>query len=284
MNPPRSRGLSAVRRLGFLGLGAVEWTWLAASVLGVWELLTRTIATSLFIPPVSQILNACVHNWLSPEASNFFLSSLFRENVFPSLGRLAAGYAIAAVGGISIGIVLGVWRAARAFCAPLVRLAMSVPATILLPLAIVLLGVDSSMNIFLIAVGSTWPMVINTCDGVRSIDDAAVLTARSLHLGRMRYFRSVLLPGASPAIFAGMRVSLGIGLVLMIISELYAATSGIGYYIVIQQRLFQFVNLWSALFLVAFFGILFNALFALVERYALAWHTAARATAGGAVT
>ena len=93
------------------------------------------------------------------------------------------------------------------------------------------------------------------------------------------FFTSVWLPGASPSIFAGLRVSLGIALVLMVASELYAATDGIGYTLVLHQRLFKMSEVWSDTFLVALIGIGANVVFSFVEQRALRWRTGARASA-----
>ncbi|MFI5954355.1 ABC transporter permease [Cryptosporangium sp. NPDC051539] len=257
-------------------LRPLQWVWLLAVVLLVWELLTRTVAQSLFVPPVSDILRTFGTTWFAGSPGTLFLSEEFRTNVLPSIGRIAAGYTIASVVGICGGILLGVWRPAGAFFNPLIRLGMSVPVTALLPLAIVVFGITNSMNVFLIALGCLWPILINAYDGARGIDGTMTLTARSMQLSRRRYFLSVLLPGASPAIVAGMRVSVGTAMVLMVVSELYAATSGLGYYLTQQQRLFRFPQLWSAILLIALIGILANAAFAALERSALRWHHVAR--------
>ena len=260
-------------------LRPLQWVWLLAVVLLVWELLTRTVAQSLFIPPFSAIIRTFGSSWFAATPSTLFLSDQFREHVLPSLGRIAAGYAIATVIGSCGGVLLGVWRPAGAFFNPLIRLGMSIPVTALLPLAIVVFGITNSMNIFLIALGCLWPILINAYDGARGIDGTMALTARSMQLSRRRYFLNVLLPGASPSIVAGMRVSVGTAMVLMVVSELYAATTGLGYYLTQQQRLFRFPELWSAILLIALIGILANAAFALLERSALRWHHTSRGDA-----
>jgi ABC-type nitrate/sulfonate/bicarbonate transport system permease component len=260
-------------------LRPLQWIWLLVVVLLVWELLTRTVADSLFIPRVSDIFRTFGDTWFAPTPSTLFLSDEFREQVLPSVGRIAAGYGIATVIGVCGGILLGVWHPAGAFFNPLIRLGMSVPVTALLPLAIVVFGITNSMNVFLIALGCLWPILINAYDGARGIDGTMTLTARSMQLSRRRYFLNVLLPGASPRIVAGMRVSVGTAMVLMVVSELYAATSGLGYYLTQQQRLFRFPQLWSAILLIALLGILANAAFAALERSALRWHHTVRGDA-----
>lgn len=268
---PPSQVRAGLARIGSVALRALQWSWLLAAVLVVWEVVARS-SPSLFVPPVSTIARAFVDTWFSGSASTLWTSDTFRDNVGPSLGRLAAGFGLAVLVGVVGGVALGVWRPAGAFFNPLIRLGMSVPVTALLPVALVVFGITDAMNVFLIALGCVWPILINTYDGVRGIDSTMSLTSRSMRLSRRRYFTSVLLPGASPSSFAGIRVSLGISLVLMVVSELYAATNGLGYYLVNTQRLFQFPELWAAIFLIAAFGIVANSALALVERTALRWH------------
>lgn len=271
-------GVVRARRAMLTGLSqAGQRLWLLALLLVVWEVLARA-TESIFIPPFSVIVEAFGEIWLSSEASSLFLSERFWADVLPSLTRLGIGYGLAMVIGIGFGILLGVWRPAGAFFNPMLRLGMAVPVTMLLPVAIVVFGITSGMNIFLITLGCLWQILVNTYDGIRGLDTTMTTAARSLRLTRRRYFFSVLLPGASPSIFAGMRVSIGIGLVLMVISELFAATEGLGFFIVNQQRLFRFPELWSAILLVALLGILLNAIFELLERAVLRWHHGVKAS------
>ncbi|MCC5578791.1 ABC transporter permease subunit [Microtetraspora sp. AC03309] len=280
--PTAPSGVSAAGVAGRV-LRGLAWAgqrlWLLAALLVLWEVLARQ-AGSLFIPPFSTIVTAFADTWLSDRPVALFLSDQFRADVLPSLARLGAGYGMATVIGVCGGIVLGVWRQAGAFFNPLIRLGMAVPVTMLLPVAIVIFGITSGMNIFLIALGCLWPILVNTYDGIRGLDTTMTTAARSLRLSPRRHFLSVLLPGASPSIVAGMRISVGIGLVLMVISELFAATAGLGFFIVNQQKLFRFPELWSAILLVALLGILLNGIFELAERSVLRWHRAAKAGAG----
>lgn len=265
---------------GVLGVtvNLVGALWLLVLLLVVWELVARVLG-SLFFPPVSRIVAAFAKNWLSADPSLLFVSDPFRMHVLPSLTRLGIGYTLAVVVGVGAGIILGVWRSAGTFFSPLIRFGFSIPSVALLPIALVIFGINDSMNIFLIALGSLWAVLFNTWDGVRNVDGAWVLAARSMRLSRRSYFFDVLLPAASPSVFTGMRVSLGIGLIAIVVSELYAATNGIGYFLVISQRLFRIDDVWSAMMLLALLGLLFNAIFGIVELRFLRWHAGARASA-----
>lgn len=272
------QGSPVGRALGLTGRGLVRFAtsiWLLVLLLLLWE-WRATTSESLFFPPVSKILSTVHEQFFSGSASQLFLTDEFHDNVWPSLTRAGKGWLFAVVAGVGIGIVIGVWRNASLAVSPLVRFGMSIPATVLLPLAVVIFGVTDSMNVFLIAFGSVWVILVNTMDGVRNIDETTMTTARSLRLSRRRTFFSVLLPGASPQIFSGLRVSIGITLILMVVSELFAATSGIGYYIVYAQRTFNYPRVWAGVFLLAAIGILINIVYAVIERRLLRWHLQSR--------
>jgi len=256
----------------------MEVVWLALALLVLWEVAARAVPT-LFFPPFSTIALTFSATWLSSDPLTLFTSEVARDHAIPSMLRFFAGYGAAALMGITFGVVLGHWRTAGAFFNPLIRFGMSIPATALLPIAILLFGITSAMNIALIAVACLWPILINTLDGVRSIDTTWLQTARSLRLNRVRYFSAVVLPAASPSILAGMRISVGIGLILIVGSEFYAATEGIGYFLVISQRLFRLPELWATVLLLALIGIALNVIFTLIEHRLLRWHYGARASA-----
>lgn len=261
-------------------LRGMSYIWLLVLVLALWQWRTTT-SPSLFVPPITEIWSAFVSNWLSSDPGKLFFSDTFWDNARPSYARAGQGYLLATLIGVPMGVLIGVSRNAASFFGPLVRFGMSIPSSAMLPVGLVLFGVTGSMNVFLIVFGSVWVILINTIDGVRSIDPTVVLTARSLRMGRLQYFWKVLLPGASPQIFTGLRVAVGISLILMVVSELFAATEGIGFYIVYNQRIFQFVDMWSAIMLLALTGIVANALFALIENRVLRWHHSSRGADAG---
>ena len=134
---------------------------------------------------------------------------------------------------------------------------------------------------FLIAFVCVWPVLLNTIDGVTGIDPTLRETARVYGVsGRDRLLR-IVLPAASPQIFAGMRTSLSLALILMVISEMVASTNGIGFFVLQSQRSFAIPEMWSGILLLGLLGYALNLIFVLVERRVLAWHRGARASALG---
>lgn len=249
-----------LRRLGAL-----------AGVLLAWEIVAR-LAGSFFVPPISAILTHAAGSFTAADPTRLFLSQDFTEHVLPSIARFLLGWLLAATAGVVAGLAIGWSSRLEAATDPLIRFGMAIPPPALLPFAIVLLGLGDEMKVFLIAFGSLWPVLLNTIDGVRSIDPLVLHTSRVLRLPRRRFVTSVLVPAASPQIMAGLRVSLGTALILMVIAELYASSAGIGFLIVQAQRSFRILDMWSGIVLLALAGLGFNSLFVAVERRVLRWH------------
>jgi ABC-type nitrate/sulfonate/bicarbonate transport system permease component len=124
-----------------------------------------------------------------------------------------------------------------------------------------------------------WPVLLNTIDGVTGIDPTLRDTARVYGVKGPGLLRRIVLPAASPQIFAGMRTSLSLALILMVISEMVASTNGIGFFVLQSQRSFAIPEMWSGILLLGLLGYLLNVVFVLVERRVLAWHRGARASA-----
>ncbi|MGY1741363.1 MULTISPECIES: ABC transporter permease [unclassified Blastococcus] len=273
--PVRDRG-----RRGWTLVPRVAWSvlrhlWLGVLLVLLWE-WAATEAASPFFPPPSAIVERLGEVWFGGPASRLFFSEAGWADFSASVQRLAIGWALAVVLGIGFGLLIGLSTTLQELTSPLITFALSVPATTLVPLAVVAFGITSAMNTALIVFGCVWGILVNTIDGVRHIDPTAMLSARSLRLPWRRRLTRIVLPAASPQIAAGIRVSLGIALVLMVVSELYAARSGIGYALSFSQRTFRFLDMWAAIVVIALLGLVVNGLFALVERRWLRWHTESR--------
>lgn len=253
------------RLRGFLN----RWLTFLGAVL-LWELGTR-LAQSPFFPPPSEILGTARELWLSGPPSSLFLSSMVFDDLLVSLGRVAGGWLLAVVIGVTLGTALGRSRTALDYFGPLMAFMRAIPPPVLIPVFLVLLGIGTPMQITVIVFSVVWPIVLNTVDGVRSVDQVKVDTARSFRISRPQWVFGVVLPAALPKIFAGLRVSLSLALVLMVISELVGSTNGIGYQLVFSQRQFEFPPMWAGIVLLGVLGYTLNTLLLAVERRALSW-------------
>ncbi|MFL5918317.1 MAG: ABC transporter permease [Gaiellaceae bacterium] len=222
-------------------------------------------------PPPSTILAKFQDMWLFSE---------FGTHVVPSLQRIALGFAIAVIAGIAIGIPLGLSRPARLWATPHVEYWRAMPPPALLPISIVLLhSIGNLQKVSFIAFFCLFPVLLNTVDGVRGIDPTFLDTARSYGLGTFERIHRIVLPAAFPQIVAGMRNSLSLAVIMMVLSEYFSSTSGVGYVLLISKNTFDFQPMWAAILLIGLLGYLLNVAFLLAERRLLAWHRGWRATA-----
>ena len=238
-------------------------------VLIAWGVASAGSETYYF-PPLTEILSTFADTWLFERVGS---------DVVPSLVRMGLGFGIAVVVATSSGLLLGMSARSRRAAAPIVEFLRAIPPPALLPFAILVIGVGDSMKVFIIAFVCLWPILLNTIDGVTGVDPTLRETARMYGVaGRDRLLR-VMLPAASPQIFAGMRTSLSLALILMVISEMVASTNGIGYFVLQSQRTFAIPEMWSGILLLGILGYTLNGAFVLIERRALRWHRGARASA-----
>jgi ABC-type nitrate/sulfonate/bicarbonate transport system permease component len=227
---------------------------------------------TFYYPPLGDVFERFADNWLFER---------FGSDVWPSLRRIAFGYAIAVAVGIGAGTAPGSSRTLRIATGPIVEFLRSIPPPALIPFAIVVIGVGDDMKVFIIAFVCLWPVLLNTIDGINGIDPTLKDTARMYGVsGRDRLLRMTL-PAASPQIFAGMRLSLSLALILMVISEMVASTNGIGFFVLQSQRSFAIPEMWSGILLLGILGYVFNLAFMIIERRVLAWHRGARASSLG---
>jgi ABC-type nitrate/sulfonate/bicarbonate transport system permease component len=241
----------------------------------VWEYAARK-AGSIFFPPPSDILHRAVTLWLSGPPSRLFLSGSVFQDVIPSLLRLLGGWALAVLVGVPLGILIGRSRNLSDFFNPALQFLRAIPGPALIPVFIILLGTESTMRVTLIAFGCVWPILLNTIEGTRTVDPVQLDTVKAFRIPRHARLWRIVLPAAMPKIFAGMRVSLSLAVILMVVSELVASTSGIGYRIQNAQIMFLLTDMWCGIVLLALIGYTLNWLFLKVEKRVLAWHRGAR--------
>ncbi len=252
-------------------LGGVLEVAFPLALLAVWAAWSANSDT-FYYPPLTDILETFNETWVFERVGS---------DVVPSLLRMFSGFVIAVVLAVAGGLALGASRRARRAFAPIVEFLRAIPPPALLPFAILVVGVGDSMKVFIIAFVCLWPILLNTIDGVTGVDPTLRETARVYGIPRGQVVRRVMLPAATPQIFAGMRTSLSLALILMVISEMVASTNGIGYFVLQSQRTFAIPEMWSGIILLGLLGYAFNGVFVLIEKRVLRWHRGARASALG---
>jgi ABC-type nitrate/sulfonate/bicarbonate transport system permease component len=268
-----------------LGLGALtavlrRWMVLVLAVIG-WELATRR-AHDVFFPPPSTIATRMYDLWFSGPAAHLWLTSDAVANLLPSLARMTTGLAVALAAGVALGIALGRSERVFAYLDPLLQFSRVIPPPTLVPVFIVLLHLGSPMQIASITFSAIWPILLNTADGARSVDPVQVATARVFKLSAIDRLTKIIVPSALPKIFAGLRISLSLALILMVFSELLPGTAdGIGFELTDAQSRSDLPTMWSAIVLLGILGYLFNTLLLAIERRALSWHRSSRGGGAG---
>lgn len=255
------------RSLGRWGNTAIRWLVLVG-ILVVWQVATSIMASPFFPEPL-RIFERAMDLWL-PSSDGLITTSMSRD-VLPSLGRALLGFGIAVVAGITLGVIIGLSETVEAYLDWILQFMRAVPPPTLFPVFLIILGTGDQMRVALIAFGTIWPILLNTIEGVRGVRPLTLEAARVFRIQPADRLFRVLLPAAGPKILAGIRTSLSLALILMVISEMVAASSGIGYQLVQAQRSFAILNMWASILLLAVLGYLLNLLLTLVERRILAW-------------
>jgi ABC-type nitrate/sulfonate/bicarbonate transport system permease component len=248
---------------------------LAILLIVIWQLVTMR-ANSLFFPTPVQILGRAYDLWLSGPAHRLFLGDGVFKDILPSLFRLLSGWIIAVVVGTSVGVLIGRSQALHDLVDPALQFLRAIPGPALIPAFLILFGTETTMRVTLIAFGSIWPVLLNTIEGARTVDPLQLDTAKSFKLPPFARFTRIILPAALPKIMAGAKVSLSLAVILMVVSELVAATNGIGYRILDAQIMLLLPDLWCGIVLLALIGFGLNAIFERVEQRVLHWHRGAR--------
>ena len=253
---PRLRALGA-KSIGWLLPAALLLVWQVASSLG---LIANTI-----MPSPAAVLAA---GW------RLTLSGELPMNMAVSFLRALAGLVVGGGVGFALGLANGLSRRSFALTDSTLQMVRNVPHLALIPMVIVWFGIEEEAKLFLVSLGVFFPVYVNTLHGVRSVDPQLVEMARSYGFGGARLFRRVILPGALPSIFVGLRFALGVMWLTLIVAETIAAQSGIGY-MAMQARDFMLTDVVVLSILIyALLGKLADVAARALERRCLAWHPA----------
>jgi len=188
-----------------------------------------------------------------------------------SLARAAAGLALGALAGLVLGAATGLSRLGEDLLDPTLQAVRTLPLLGLIPLFILWFGLGDAPRLLLIALGTFFPVYINVFRGIRGIDARLVELAASYRLGRIGLIREVILPGALAPALVGLRQSIGIAWLCLVVAEQVNATSGLGYIIIEANALAQTSVILTALVIYALLGLGTDALVRLIERFALRW-------------
>ena len=241
---------------------AISLGWLGLIILAVgWQLAAIIINKTIF-PSFTTSILAAVH---------LVGSSRLVSDILPSIGRTVLGFFISAVIGITAGVVIGHYETVRNWSGAVIDFLRSLPTPLLVPIAVVIFGLNGKMVIATIVTAAIWPILINTANATSSIEPTMLDTAKTYGLRGRSLFLRVVLPAASIEV---------VKLVVMVVAEMLGGGSGIGYFISNAQQSFNIKGSYGGVIVLAAMGWIFDTLFLMFERRVLSWQ---RGTVGGVV-
>ena len=239
--------------------------WLVPLLLvAVWQAASaRGWLSTRVLPAPLDVLQAA---WTLAESGELW------THVKVSAARALSGLAIGGGLGLLLGLLTGSLRWAETLLDSTIQMVRNIPALALIPLVILWFGIDESAKLFLIAVSVFFPIYLNTYHGIRNVDPGLVEMGRTYGLTRWQLYRDIILPGALSSILVGLRFSLGLMWVILIVAETISAQSGIGYLTMNAREFLQTDIVLVGILLYALLGKLADVFARSLERFWLRWH------------
>lgn len=259
----RSNASNVSRGTKALGQQLLPWVF-PVVLIAVWQFASSVgLLQSRVLPAPSAVVSAF---W------QLLISGELWHHVKVSAGRALIGLLIGGGLGLFLGLLNGSSKIASTLLDTTLQMIRNIPALALIPLVILWFGIDESAKLFLVAVGVFFPMYINTYHGIRSVDPQLIEMGKSYGLSRWQLYKEIILPGAMPSILVGLRFSLGLVWVLLIVAETISAQAGIGYMTMNAREFLQTDVVLVGILLYALLGKLADVLAQSLERYLLRWH------------
>ncbi|MFZ6757097.1 aliphatic sulfonate ABC transporter permease SsuC [Undibacterium sp. Ji50W] len=254
----------AWRQLGVQLLGKLLPWALPLALILVWQIAAQTgYLSSRILPEPLAVARAF---WTLGVSGEIWIHAK------TSLWRAISGFAVGGGLGLLLGLLTGSFRFAETLLDTTLQMIRNIPALALIPLVILWFGIDESAKLFLVSVGVFFPVYLNTFHGIRTVDKGLIEMAQSYGLSGWALYRDVILPGALPSILVGVRFSLGLVWVLLIVAETISAQAGIGYMTMNAREFLQTDVVLVGILLYALLGKLADVLSRVLEHYCLRWH------------
>ena len=248
---------------GRWGRRVLKPTLVIVLFLALWELAPRFgLVDQIFLPPFSTVVQ---------RGEELIRNGQLWDNTSASLGRSLAGFAIAVVFAVPVGVAIAWYKPVADFLNPLLELFRNTAALALLPVFILVLGIGETSKVAIVVYAAFFPILLNTISGVRSVDPLLIKSAVSLGFSPLRMFQKVILPAAVPTIFTGIRMAASASIVVLIATEMAGARAGLGYLITAAQQNFQIPDMYVGIVAIAVVGLLYNAALVAVERRLTRW-------------
>jgi len=230
----------------------------------LWEILPRSgIVYARYFPPFSTVMAALFEGIRSTE---------ILKQASISIYRAFYGYCLAILIGVTLGTLTGTIRWVSDLLEITIELLRPMPSVALVPIAILLFGTSNSYNISIITFGCTWPILVNTYEGAKSVDTQWIDTARIYGATRSELLRKVVVPAALPYIVSGLRISLATSIIIVTVTEMLASFKGLGFFIMDTYNGYRIPQMYSGIITIGLVGYALNRLFMIAEERFMAWH------------
>ncbi len=241
--------------------------WLLAGLglivpLVVWWAATLSGANEIFLPKPWSVMTRIVTWWQE--------DGLWGDMTI-SISRVMGGFLLSALIALPLGLLIGSYKAVQAFLEPLTDFIRYMPAVAFIPLVMLWIGIDESSKVAIIFIGTFFQMVLMVAEDVRRVPMAQIEAAQTMGATREELIRLVIFPSAKPALLDTLRVTMGWAWTYLVVAELVAANSGLGYAILKAQRFLQTDKIFASMMLIGVIGLLTDQLFRAFHRKAFPW-------------
>jgi ABC-type nitrate/sulfonate/bicarbonate transport system permease component len=243
--------------------GVLKSVYSLVLVLVLWEVVTQMgYIHYYFLPPLSDVLTRFVELTQSGE---------MLENAYLTLKRAFLGLAIASVFGIAVGVLSARNRVADWFFDPIIKIGYPVPIIALIPVFMLWFGIGDTSKIVMVAVGTFWPIAVNSRDAAKQVEKNLVWAARMMGTSDWKLLWRVIMPAAAPGIVTGIQIALPLSLIITFVFEMVAGGGGLGALEIEGVRSFQSTQTYAAIIAIMIIGLMLDRSLRLVRGYLLRW-------------
>ena len=227
----------------------------------LWLLAAAGHADPVFLPSPARVAER-IHLWWDDGLMG---------DVGISTMRVVVGWAVSALFALPLGLMIGTWRPVQALLEPLTDFIRYMPAVAFIPLVMVWVGIDEAAKVAIIFIGTFFQMVLMVAEDVRRVPAAQVEAAQTMGANRAELVEKVIFPSAKPALMDTLRITMGWAWTYLVVAELVAANSGLGYAILKAQRFLQTDKIFAGILIIGLIGLVIDQLFRLLHRKAFPW-------------
>lgn len=263
-------------------LSRIKGIWVPLVAVIIWELLVRSGKINPQVLPAPSAILVRWYQYLLPTEAydaaihgsqiSWYFSGEFFGDTWASFHRVLIGCLIGTGLALPLGLVMGASTKVYDYFNPLIQVLRPIPPIAYIPLSILWFGLGNPPAIFLIALGAFFPVLMNTIVGVRAVDNIYVRAARNMGAKPFVMFTQVILPAATPYILSGIRIGIGTGFICMIVAEMIAVNSGLGYRILEAREYFWSDKIIAGMFSIGLLGLAIDMVVDRLNNYLLRWH------------